>query len=298
MSGARLLLRAVAKPRLARATYPKLRSGDVHDPPRTVARRHATDEVTVGDARGIWLDTDRRAAGVLVYLHGGSYVSGPIAEQWKYLARLCDATGMAGLLVDYRLAPEHPFPSALEETLAILAELDPREPWFLVGESAGGGLALATAYRLRDEDRQLPRALALTAPWLDVTLTDPHARAYTRRDPSLSRDVLTRLGRAYAGEHDPRDPHISPLFGDPSGLPPALIHVGTRELLLADVRTWGRRCAEAGAECEIVEVPGAFHGFTIVLGIPEARAALAAQAAFIRRRAAGTARTAPGTRTH
>jgi acetyl esterase/lipase len=287
MTAVRVLLRAIAKPRLGRATYATLRAGDRHDPPRRLARRHRTREVAVGDARAVWVDRERSAHGVLVYLHGGSYVSGPIAEQWTYLARLCDATGMAGLLVDYRLAPRHTFPVALEDALAIAAHLDSESvgPWFLVGESAGGGLALATAYRLRDGGRPLPRALVLSSPWLDVTLTGPHARATERRDPSLSRDVLAELGRVYAAHHDPRDPHISPLFGDPAQLPPALIHVGTSEMLLGDIRTWGSRCAEAGTACRIVEVPGGFHGFTIVLAVPEARAALAEQAAFIRRHA-------------
>src|SRR4051794_38630067 len=108
MAAARLLLRTVAKPRMGRGTYTTLRAGDLHDPPRPLARRHATEKLTVGDARAVWLDRARSAAGVLVYLHGGAYVSGPIAEQWTYLGRLCDATGMAGLLVDYRLAPRHP----------------------------------------------------------------------------------------------------------------------------------------------------------------------------------------------
>jgi monoterpene epsilon-lactone hydrolase len=289
MAGARAYLRLRWKPWSALAS-PRLRQVvNRPDPPGDVARDHACEVLDAGGARAVWLDRRRAAAGVLVYVHGGTYITGPETAQWRWFGALCDAAGMAGLLLDYRLAPQHPFPAGLEDCEAAIGALeragDLDGAWHLVGDSAGGGLALAVSYSRRDRGEAQPRSLVLVSPWLDVTMGNPEARAQRRLDPMLSLQGLSRGAVAYAGARDPRDPLISPLFGDPAGLPPLLVHAGTRELFLWDIREYCRRAREAGADVTYVEVEGGAHDFPLYgARVPEARKALAAQAAFVKAR--------------
>ncbi|WP_320669419.1 alpha/beta hydrolase [Patulibacter defluvii] len=277
----RLTARGVPTP------YEQLQAGDEHEPPRAVRRHHHCTAVEHGGARAVWLDRNHAPEGVLVFLHGGSYVSGPFLDQWQYLSRLCRRTGMAGLLVDYRLAPQHPFPAALEDALAVIdgatrERLLRPGAWSLLGDSAGGGLAVAVASRLRDGAGDPPAALVLCSPWLDLAVADPDARRLARVDAMLTLDGLARHAAAYAGDRPLDDPLLSPLHGDPHGLPPTMIHTGTRELFLPDVRTWERRCREAGVTVVSREQPGGFHGYvTAVASLPEARRAADEQAEFV-----------------
>jgi monoterpene epsilon-lactone hydrolase len=285
MTAARLVLRVTLKPYLARASYGRLKAKIVSDPPARVARGHAVEAVDIDGVRAVWLDRDRRAEGTIVYLHGGTYITGPEMEHWHWFSRLCTAAGMAGLLVDYALTPESAYPVALDQVVAVTAGLGAGGPWFLAGDSAGGGLALAACYRLRDGSGRLPEAIVLSSPWLDVMTSDPEARAHRRVDPMLSLRGLARGAGPYAAGHDPHDPHISPLFGDPAGLPAMQIHVGTCELFLWENRAWAARCRAAGVACELVEVDGGIHDFAMAVRfIPEARAALTRQARFLRER--------------
>ena len=286
MTLARAVLRA-RKPRSARASYERLKADNRPLPPRAVAGRHAVEETSVAGARCVWLDRRLRASGVLVYLHGGAFIRGPVKEMWEWFGRLCQEAGMAGLMVDYALTPEHAHPTALDQTLAVTEAIatEARE-WFLAGDSAGGGLAVAACYRLRDEARPLPRALVLVSPWLDLTMSNPQARANERIDSMLSLSSLARGSEPYARGQDPRDPHISPLNGDPAGLPPMLVHAGSRELFVWDIRDWAQKCARAGVRCEHIEVRGGFHDFPMAVAhIPEARTAVARQAEFLREHA-------------
>jgi monoterpene epsilon-lactone hydrolase len=282
MAIGRIVVR-LRKRRGQRASYEQLKRENRPDPPRGIARRH---DVGVDDANGVravWLDRERAARGTIVHLHGGSYISGPVKEHWDWLSRLAQATGTAAVMVDYPLTPEHSYPEALDRTLAFAETL--AGPWVLAGDSAGGGLAVGAAYRIRDGGGRPPGALVLISPWLDVTMSNPEARGNEDVDPMLSLIGLARGAQPYAGDHDPRDPHISPLFGDPSGLPPMLVHVGTRELFLWDNRLWAERCRAAGVECELVECEGGFHNYPIAVAlVPEARDALRRQAAFVKRR--------------
>jgi acetyl esterase/lipase len=279
MIASRAILRAAVKPRLPRASLETIRKDDLRDPPAAIEAAHACEVERRGDSRLVWLDRGRAADGILVFLHGGSYVSGPVPGQWDYLARLCNATGLAGLLIDYPLAPEHPYPAALDVVVETLGTLD--DGWFLLGDSSGSGLALAAAYRLRDEGRGGPRALVLTSPSLDLTLSNPEARAAERRDPMLTIDYLKRWWATYAGAQDLSDPLLSPLFGDPAGLAPMQLTVGSRELFAPDVRRWRDRCRAAGVEVDYLEQRGGFHGFPMSASLPEARAAIARQGEFI-----------------
>ncbi len=284
MAAARIVLRATLKPRAARASLAVMREGAALDPPEDVAAAHVVTEGVVAGSRVVWLDRERRDAGVVVFLHGGGYVSGPFPPQWRWVSALIAPLGVAGLVVDYPLAPEHPHPAALDAATAALrhAACVTDGPCVLAGDSAGGGLAIAVAARLRDEGLPMPASLVLVSPWLDLEMTDEEMLAAAGIDCYVSVPALRRSARAYAPGRDLREPSISPLFGDPAGLPPTLLHVGTHELVLREARAWARRCEEAGTDCRLVVIRGGFHG-TPLAGprFPEARAALREQRAHV-----------------
>jgi monoterpene epsilon-lactone hydrolase len=257
-----------------------MKTANMPEPPSDVARRHTVTASSESGVRVVWLDQHHRRDGTILYVHGGSYITGPRKEQWEWFAALCRSTEMAGVLVDYSLAPESAYPVALEQVLRVTQTLGTR--WYLAGDSAGGGLAIGALYRLRDMACAMPTAIVLSSPWLDVTMADSHARANHRIDPMLSLRGLARAAAAYAAGSDPREPCISPLYGDPAGLPAMQLHVGTRELFLWDCRAWQDRCERAGCACELVEVEGGFHDFAMAVSVlPEARVAVSRQARFI-----------------
>ncbi len=201
---------------------------------RFVPRPPAGTLTTVIDASGvnavrIAVDAARRDRCVL-YFHGGAYTIGSAELLQDFTWRIGAAARACVLYFDYRLAPEHPFPAALEDAVTIyrtlVQEFDPRRIAF-VGDSAGGGLALATLYKLRDEGLALPAAVVAVSPWTDLALTGPSLKLNAAVDPMLNVAILPALAKAYLGGADPRNHYASPLYGDASGLPPTLIHVGS-----------------------------------------------------------------------
>lgn len=210
----------------------------------------------------------------LVYLHGGAYVHPLSTFHWWILARLL-RSGVSVSVPHYGLAPEH----HADEALDLVEQVHRREHGrhervFLAGDSAGGGLALAAAQRLRDRGAPTPGALLLFAPWLDVTLADPAAAALEPRDTLLGVAGLREAGRLWAGDLDPRDPRVSPLFGDLGGLPPVYTYQGDRDVLLPDAKTLTRRVQEAGGRAELRIARGGFHVHVAATRTPESRRAL------------------------
>lgn len=174
----------------------------------------------------------------LLYLHGGGYCVGSPRSHRALAARLAEAVGVVAYVPDYRLAPEHPQPAALEDALATYRALlrSGLEPGriLVAGDSAGGGLALALAMALRDTGEPLPAAVAMICPWLDLTLDHAGTRPASNRDPLLTPEAMTVWARAYAGGHNPADPAISPLLGDLDGLPPLILHSAADDPLASD----------------------------------------------------------------
>jgi acetyl esterase/lipase len=220
------------------------------------------------------------------FLHGGGYVFGSAEHYRDFLWRIADATRARVLCIDYRLAPEHPFPAAVDDAIAayrwLLADgADPRR-LSIMGDSAGGGLAFAALLRLRDEGDVLPAAAVALSPWTDLTLGGESLRRFAESDPMLSPERARTYASWYLAGVDARQPYASPLYGDPAGLPPTLIQVGSDEMLLDDSMRMARRMRAAGCRVDLEvspRMPHVWHLFARI--IPESRRAIARIGAFL-----------------
>ncbi|MFW6237465.1 MAG: alpha/beta hydrolase, partial [Desulfosudaceae bacterium] len=236
-----------------------------------------------------WADAPGGAADrFLVYFHGGGYAGGSPRTHRDMIARLARATGRRILAVDYRLAPENPFPAAVDDAASAWQWLiydygaNP-EDTAVAGDSAGGGLALALLVKLRDEGRPLPAAAVLMSPWADLAVTGPSARDKAEEDPFLTPEGLRYFSELYRHGADPEDPLVSPLFADMTGLPPMLIQVGERECLLDDSARLAEKARAAGVDVtlEVWEsMVHVFQGFAAVL--PEGQKAIARIGEYLR----------------
>ncbi|MGW0020009.1 alpha/beta hydrolase fold domain-containing protein [Rhodococcus sp. NPDC003382] len=216
----------------------------------TLAGRPA-ERITVGA-------TERRTA--VLYLHGGAFTTCSPATHRSLAAHLAAATASAVYVLDYRLAPEHPYPAALDDAVAAYLELVTAHgvdaaSTPIAGDSAGGGLAVAAALRLTDRHGVTPAALGLLSPWVD-----PGSRAVPfDRDTVLSTGWLFPSAEAYLGDGDPADPGYAPMHADLRPLPPTLIHVGTTEVFYPQVTEFARRLRAAGVDVQVTEQPRLWH---------------------------------------
>lgn len=241
-------------------------------PPLGVRRRRVTQPLP-----GEWLEPSKGAGrGVILYLHGGAYVFGSAATHREFAGRLARLSRRAVFLPEYRLAPEHPFPAAHDDARAafrmLLALGHRAEDIAVVGDSAGGGLALSLALGLRDAGEPLPAKLVLLSPWTDLVPLDTYDADLVRRDPMIDPEFGKEAARAYYTAHDPRHPLISPLYAALTGLPPMLIHVGTEEVLLPDSQRFAERARAAGLAVDLQVWPGMWHVWHLFGAVlPEAR---------------------------
>ena len=241
----------------------------------------------VGACRGEWLRTVGPArAGIVLYLHGGAYTGGSCITHRAAAARLAQACGRSVFNLAYRLAPEHPFPAALDDALATYRELRATRPdaaIALAGDSAGAGLALALAVSLRDQGTVAPVALALMSPWTDLMLGNETHTTKAAVDPYFpSRERLQMAAGLYAGATPLEHPLVSPQYAPLHGLPPTLIHVGEREALLDDSLILAERMAAQGSAVELKRFAGMWHVWQMLGGwMPEADASLQALGAFL-----------------
>jgi acetyl esterase/lipase len=219
-------------------------------------------------------EKDSRRA--ILYLHGGAFVAGNMKYARGFAGILAAKTRQRVLSVAYRLAPEHPFPAALDDALTAYRYLldkgwEARHISF-TGESAGGGLIFSLCLKLKQLGLPLPAALVGISPWTDLTFGGESYRTNARKDPSLSEEALRSHAAAYAGGQE-RDPLVSPIFGDLTGLPPSLLLAGGDELLLSDTLTLEARLRGSGCRCELCVEDGLWHVY-VLFSIPEARVAL------------------------
>lgn len=237
---------------------------------------------------GEWLrhrDSDPRH--VVLYLHGGGYTVGSAATHKSITSQLAARARCQVLVPEYRLAPEHPYPAALDDALAAYRSLlDRFDPSCIAvtGDSAGGGLALSTVLALRRAGLPSPASLILLSPWADLSLSGDSMDTRDAVDPMLGRTWLQRAGDAYRGTLDATDARVSPLFDQLDGLPPLLIQVGSDEVLLSDSQRLAQRVAALGREVHLQVEDGYWHDFQLYAGVLHAAdAALERVAGFLRR---------------
>lgn len=256
--------------------------------PRGVSRQ----SVSAGGVAAEWLVPEKAQRGVLHYLHGGAWTLGYYQPHRWMVARMAQATERRALVLDYRLAPEHPFPAALDDCLAAyewLLDQGTRPQEIVIGgDSAGGNLTLAMLLALRDSGRPLPAAAACLSPV--TALVPPEGvelapvGAPQVRDAGLPVEWAQKQLASYVGDNDPRQPLISPYYGDLRGLPPLLIQAGGNEWLREDAERFTARAREAGADVTLQVWPGMWHVWQILVGwMPEADRAVEEIAAFCRR---------------
>lgn len=223
-----------------------------------------------------------RVTQAIVYLHGGAYAAGGLDYAKGFGGLLAQGTGRAVLCVGYRLVPENPYPAALEDAMDSYREALLRyapEDIALVGESAGGGLCFALALYIKRQGMRQPGCIVAVSPWTDLTMSRDVAEL-EKLDPLLSREGLNSYARLYAGRHDRRDPLISPLYGDVTGLPPSLIIVGSHEILLDDSRLLAERLRAAGCDCQLYVEEGLWHVY-VLYPVPEAKEAMRMMADYL-----------------
>jgi acetyl esterase/lipase len=226
--------------------------------------------------------------GAVVHFLGGAYVGGGLGSHRGFAAKLSAGTESQVLLVDYRLAPEHPFPAALDDAVAAYGWVVgdglgvAPETVVVSGDSAGGGLAAALLPVLRDAGTPLPGGAVLLSPWTDLACSGASHTTEGARDPLCSTGMLEKAAAAYAGTVARTDPRVSPLYADLGGLPPLLVHVGEAEILRDDAVVYAERAAAAGTPVELYIGPNMVHVWHLFADVaPESTRDLATVAAWI-----------------
>jgi phosphinothricin tripeptide acetyl hydrolase len=250
------------------------------------------ERVSAPAAPAEWLRPTAAVAGrVVLYLHGGGYVIGSPRSHRHLAAAIASAAAASALLLDYRLAPEHPYPAAVDDATAayrwLLDQAIAPERVVIAGDSAGGGLTVATLLALRDAGIPLPAGAVCISPWVDLTCGGGSYRTKADVDPIVRQAGVAEMAQAYLGNASPQAPLASPLFADLRGLPPLLIHVGSDEVLLDDAVQLAARAKAAGVETTIEvweRMIHVWHWFLPMLD--EAQSAVEAIGRFTRARTA------------
>lgn len=247
----------------------------------------ACSSVEVAGVSGEWI-TPKSASdnAVLLYLHGGGYCVGSIDSHRPMVAHIARAANVRTLMIDYRLAPEHPFPAGLDDAVAayewLLEQGLAPDSIVIGGDSAGGGLTLATLLRSRDADLPMPSAAVLISPWLDLTASGESIVTCAEVDPTLAPDRLGEYIDGYCGDTAVDHPLVSPLFADLASLPPLLIQVGTAEILLDDSTRLAHAAQRLEVEVALEVWEDMFHVWHYYAEwIPEAREAITQLADFV-----------------
>lgn len=246
------------------------------------------ERVNAGGPEALWVNAaQNNNRETILYLHGGAYSMGSAQTYIGFTGMLSELCGLRVLSVDYRLAPEHPFPAAIDDAVSayrwLLQQGVPAKSIVIGGDSAGGGLAFAAMVELKNKGIQLPAAIFTISPWVDLTHTGETIVTKADVEPMFTKSGMDYMAKLYADETDVRSPLVSPLYADLSGLPPVLIHVGTSEMLLSDSRRMRDALRKAGVDCMMKEWEDLFHVFHTVVYIPESRIANEEIAVFIKK---------------
>lgn len=280
-----------SQPRNPNATVEKMRAGMERVSER-VAKDVTCEGLRVGDVEAEWIVPPEAASDrVILYLHGGGYVMGSIATHRATIARIARASKARALAIEYRLAPEHPFPAAVEDSVAaykwLLAQGYKPNKIIVAGDSAGGGLTLATLLSIRDQKLPMAAAGVAISPWADMEGSGDSYKTRAHRDPMVGSGNLGGMAKHYIGNGDPKHPLASPIHGDYRGLPPLLIQVGDAETLLDDSVRVARRAREGGVDVELEvwdDMIHVWHAFAKIL--PEGQQAIDKIGKFVLERTA------------
>jgi epsilon-lactone hydrolase len=262
--------------------------GEWLEPVELDATAHgAADAAARSSVKGASMHADGTPTRTILYLHGGGYYFCSPKSHRSLVFQLAARSGARTFSLDYRLAPEHPFPAALDDALAayrrLLADGTPPDSIVVAGDSAGGGLALALLVALRDAGDSLPAAALLFSPWTDLAATGSTLVTNDGADPMFRGAAIARVAKFYLAETDPTHPYASPLYADLAGLPSLFIQAGSTEVLLDDARRVAQRANAAGVAVEFEVWPNMPHVWQLFAPfIPEARRALDRAAAFAR----------------
>jgi epsilon-lactone hydrolase len=247
-------------------------------------------EVDAGGVPAHWLTAPRTDIGrVLLFLHGGGYELGSLRSDGELAARIGRVSGMRVLFPEYRLAPEHPFPAAIDDVMTAWhwlrtdQDLSARSV-AVAGDSAGGGLAVALLVATRDAGEELPAAAVLMSPTVDLTSSGASMTERADQDPISTPDMLRQFASDYLAGANPKTPLASPLFASLDGLPPLLIQVGTADLLLSDSERLASAAIQAGVHVTLEIGEGLPHVYQLMLGTPEAAEATDQIGEFLRGR--------------
>ncbi len=248
------------------------------------------EAVHIGEMVAEWVTPQQTAKErAILYFHGGGYVIGSPQGHRPHVAKVVQGSGIPALVFDYRLAPEHPFPAALDDAVAawrwLLAQNIAPERIAFMGDSAGGGLCLAALLALREQGLPLPAGAVALSPWTDLTCSGESLKSNEKVDPLTWRESWTVFSDYYLAGQDAKNPLISPLFGDLTGLPPLLLFAGNDELLRDDATRFAEKAQQAGVDVTLRVAEGMFHCYPVCAPMfPEATAAMKELTEFIRRR--------------
>lgn len=243
--------------------------------------------ISLEDFEAEWILPKNASNDVLLYLHGGGYVSGSHRTHRPMVSRICKKGGFKGFVVNYRKAPENPYPAALEDAFQaykyLLKEGYSSKNIVLAGDSAGGGLALSLLYYLREQNQSLPKAAALLCPWTDLAITGKSVDRNEKHDPFLSRKKLENLSSHYRNGQDPLDPLISPLYGSTKSLPPIYIQAGSNDTILDDATRMYEKILAEGGISYLENYPKMFHVWqALYIFLSEGKDAINKIASFLR----------------
>lgn len=239
-------------------------------PSSKLSEQYSFSEEKYKNVRTVWINKTKNTEGVLVFLHGGSYMFGPMDSQWEHYCYLCEKTGFSGIVIDYRKSKTAPYPAAVNDVKTVIYSLTAEgllreNNWAIVGESAGGGLGAVVCRQLLDANKQLPKCMVLISPWVNLDHSNPEIKALEKLDPFLSLESINRSASVYAGEADLKNPNISPLFAEGFGMPSMLILAGSIDALVPDMRIYYTKMEAAGVDIEYFEEPTGVHVFPAFL---------------------------------
>jgi acetyl esterase/lipase len=278
-----------SRPVLENPTIEEMRAAAEEAPRFPLAEDVQCEAVDAGGVPGEWISTPEAIGEkVLYYLHGGGYVMCSVNTHREMISRLARAAGARALAINYRLAPENPFPAAVADATAayrwLLSTGVDQARVVIAGDSAGGGLTVATLLALRDVDEPLPAAGICISPWVDMEGLGESMNTKAGVDPTVARDGIVDMGKGYLGGADPRTPLAAPIYADLRGLPPLLIQVGTAEVLLDDSTRLAERAKSAGVDVILEtweDMIHVWHSFAAIL--PEGQQAIDCIGKFIRK---------------